>query len=364
MELLDQYKHDRKIWDACAKAYEAAIVLGHPDVTAYEHFEEDLIDRMLLFLIRDLKQEIHLYDVGCGTGRLHLRYGLKSLDPSTRDPESMVCRLQTMNAHFQYAPIIAPGLKRVGGVDFSTEMLELARRKIACAGLEDILDTRLYFEQGSAFELQPFPPMPMPVVVTLCNSIGVMQGPEGAQLLFQAMRRAVEDAGGIAIISAYCREAVADYALGNYESTMDASGQPVWLTPDTYASTEFIQQPKAYKRAGDRSDRILVDVYDLEGASIKKEHMLYRDPDAVAETIASGHIRTYHEYESRWYATEQFHDWITQWWPEKQSWHIAGRSLDALRGAPAQLAILDAGNHLRPFFERLGFNQCADNYCR
>ncbi len=354
MKLLEQYEHDQGVWNACAQAYEAAIVLGHPDVTAYEHFEEDFIDRLLLFLIRDLNQEIHLYDVGCGSGRLHLRYGLKSLDPSGRDPESVACRLQTMHANFQYAPTIAPGLKRVGGLDFSYEMLALARRKLEGAGLAHLLDDRLYFEQGSAFDLAPFSASPLPVVVTLCNSIGVMQGHEGAQQVFRAMRRAVESSGGIALISAYRGEAVADFALGNYESTMDASGQPRWLKPDTYAAPPFTQQPKAYKRAYDASEHILVDVYDGAGNLVKQDHRLERDPRITAQTIASGHIRTHHEYESHWYGAGKFRAWIRQWWPEERSWHIAGSTLDALRAAPVQLAILDPGNHLRPFFERLG----------
>ncbi|MCA1810027.1 MAG: hypothetical protein LC725_11360, partial [Lentisphaerae bacterium] len=75
MQLPERYARDQKIWDDCAQAYEAAIVHGHPDVTAYENFEEDLLDRILLFLARDARQELHLYDVGCGSGRLHLRYG-------------------------------------------------------------------------------------------------------------------------------------------------------------------------------------------------------------------------------------------------------------------------------------------------
>ncbi len=354
MKLVEQYEHDQHVWNTCAQAYEAAIVLGHPDVTAYEHFEEDLIDRLLLFLIRDLKQEIQLYDVGCGSGRLHLRYGLKSLDPSGRDPESIACRLQTMHANFQYAPTIAPGLKRVGGLDFSYEMLALAKRKLQGAGLTDLLEDRLYFEQGSAFDLAPFPESPLPVVVTLCNSIGVMQGPEGAQQVLQAMRRAVERSGGIALVSAYRGEAVADFALGNYESTMDAAGQPLWLQPDTYAAPTFTQQPKAYKRAYDVSEYMLVDVFDAAGNLVKQDHRLEREPAAVAQTIASGHIRTHQEYESHWYGAEQFRAWIREWWPEKQSWHIAGYTLDALRAAPVQLAVLDGGNHLRPFFERLG----------
>jgi len=353
-DLQTQYEHDKSVWDACAQAYESAIVLGHPDVTAYEHFEEDLLDRILVYLIRDSGRCVHLHDVACGSGRLHLRYGLKSLDPSSRDPESVACRLQTMHANFQYSPSIAPGLKRVSGIDFSGEMLALARRKLKGAGLADLLDARLFFEQGSAFDLAPFPDEPLPVVVTLCNSIGVMQGLEGACKLFQAMRRSVEAAGGVAIISGYCNEAARDFALGNYESVLDACGQPDWLEPATFASRDYQQRPHAYKRAYDGGDTLVVGVYDNNNAPVKPGHVLRRMPERVAETIATGHIRTYYEYESHWYSSEQFRAWISEWWDEKASWHIAGSDLDALRAAPAQLAIYDPADRLRPFFKRLG----------
>ena len=360
MDLQKQFEHDKSLWNFCAQVYESAIVLGHPDVTAYEHFEEELIDRLLLYLIRDCKRCIHLYDVGCGSGRLHLRYGLKSLDPSSRDPESIAYRLQTMHANFQYSPHIAPGLKRVGGIDFSHEMLELARKKIMGAGLGDMLDRLLYFEQGSAFDLQPFAEEPLPVAVTLCNSIGVMQGYEGACKVFQAMRRSVEKAGGIAIISGYRNEAVPDFALGNYESVLDACGQPVWLVPDTYAGKAYQQRPHIYKRAYDASDEIAVDVYDNEDVLVMENHVLRRVPELVDEVAACGHICTYNEYESWWYSFAQFSAWINEWWGEADSWHLAGRSLDPMRAAPAQFAIYDPAGLLDIFFNRWGITTRHD----
>ena len=360
MDLQKQFEHDKLLWNACAQVYESAIVLGHPDVTAYEHFEEDLIDRLLLYLIRDCKRYVHLYDVGCGSGRLHLRYGLKSLDPSARDPESVAYRLQTMHANFQYSPHIAPGLKKVGGIDFSYEMLDLARKKITGAGLGDMLDRLLYFEQGSAFDLQAFPEEPLPVAVTLCNSIGVMQGYEGACKVFQAMRRSVENAGGIAIISGYRKEAVCDFALGNYESVLDACGQPVWLAPDFYAGAQYQQRPHIYKRAYDASDELVVDVYDNEDNLVAENHVIQRIPGLVNEVVATGHIRTYSEYESHWYSFEQFRAWIDQWWGMENSWHLAGRSMDFMRAAPAQFAIYDPCGLLDVFFSRWGITTRHD----
>ncbi len=354
MEFDARYAHDRQVWDTCAHAYEAAVVHGHPDVTAYEAFEEDLLDRLLGFLIRDAGQTVHLFDVGCGSGRLHLRYGLNGCDPAGRPPDDPACQLQALQPGFRYAPEWAAGVPRIGGVDFSREMLALARRKLEHAGLGDALDHRLYFELGSAFDLAPFDASPLPVAVTLCNSIGVMQGPAGAQRLFQAMRRAVESAGGIAMISMYRGEAIADFALGNYESTMDASGQPRWLTPDTYAEPPFEQRPLTIKRAYDKNDEIRVAVTNGQGRGVQREHVLRRDPSRVAETVATGHIQTHHGYESRWYATAQVAAWIREWWSVENAWHFSGNALDALRAAPAQLAIYDPAHRLRPFFERMG----------
>lgn len=348
-----QYEHDKNIWNACAADYERTIVHGHPDVTAYESFEEDFLDRLLLYLMREYNCAIHLYDVGCGSGRLHLRYGLKSLHPDTIPGDAIARSLQNTHKAFQYNPLFASKLKRVGGLDFSSRMLELAETKLRHAGLADSIGDKLYLEQGSAFELQPFPAKPLPVAVNLCNGIGVMQGPEGARKVFQAMRRAVESADGIAVISAYRRERISDFALGNYESTMDVSGPPVWLEPETYASQEYCLRPRTYKRAYDTDIDVVTDVYNTHGAPIRKGVVLKRNPAAVFKTIKSGHIKTHHGYESHWYAFSQFREWILEYWPAEYAWHFPGSSLDKLRAAPAQLAVLDAGNRLGDFFERL-----------
>lgn len=358
MNLNMQYRHDQRLWDSCATAYESAIVQGHPDVAAYEHFEEDFLDRVLLYLIRDCERDVHLFDVGCGSGRLHLRYGLKSFDHNGDHPSSAVAYYhQSSHNEFQYSPWLASGLKRIGGLDFSREMLALARCKIENAGVGAFLGSRLYFEHGSAFDLQPQPEEPLPLAVTLCNSIGVMQGPEGAKALFQSMRRAVEPAGGIAIISAYRREAVADFALGNYESTMDVSGQPLWLKPDTYANADYHQKPKYYKRAYSRNKKIETSVYNFRGNLIHDSFTLSRDDEEVSKVIATGHIKTCLKYESYWYSDTQFSEWISAYWPKDRVWHLAGKYLDCLRAAPAQLVILDISNRLQPFFRRLGIRR-------
>ena len=334
-ELAESFRRDRDVWDACASTYEDHIVHGHPDVQAFLDFEEDLLDRLLLYLMRDCDRELRLHDVGCGSGRLHLRYGHR-----------MAPRTSTRTE-----PSLAAKLKVVSGLDFSAQMLELARRKLTAAGLEPLVGTRLLLEEGSAFEMAPLPASPLPVAVALCNTLGVMQGPPGASRLFSSMRKVVED-GGIAMISCYRAEAVEGFALGNYESTMDVSGQPRWLVPADYATEGNVLVPRQYKRAYDSEPTITVDVHARDGSTIKTGLVLTRDPAAVAETVRAGHVRTYTDYESRWYGYEQIHAWIAEHWSGATTFHIAGQNIDALRGAPAQLAFVDFSGLLKGFFER------------
>lgn len=352
--LQDSYTRDQRVWDTCASVYEDRIVGGHPDVTAYESFEEDLLDRVLLYLARERKKQLYLYDVGCGSGRLHLRYAMKTTSAVQLPPSDARVLTKARQVHPSYAfdPLLAERIVSVGGVDFSAQMLELAKAKLRANGLGSRLDHGLYFDRGSAFELQPMDREPFPVAISVCNSVGVMQGPEGAIELFKAMRRAVENAGGIAIISGYRREAVATFALGNYESTMDVSGQPRWLTPDEYATSSYMQVPRAYKRAHSTDSCVVVDVRAADGTLVKEGHVLTRDKDAVRRTVETGHIRTYTDYTSHWYAFDAFETWINAHWPASQSYHIAGRDLDVLRGEPIQLAILDMNGELKGLLQR------------
>jgi SAM-dependent methyltransferase len=251
-----------------------------------------------------------------------------------------------------YESIVADRLRAVEGIDFSAEMIALAKEKLAEAGLGRLIGNRLRLVRGSAFELTPMDPEPLPVLVSVCNSIGVMQGPDGAVRLFRSMRRAVEEAGGIAIISAYRKEAVSSFALGNYETTMDVCGQPRWLEPDTYAGPDYVQVPWGYKRAHDTDRKVTVNVLDRHGKLVLKGHDLWRNAQEVARTIDSGHIRTYSDYESRWYSFEQFGTWIEELWGGYQSYHLAGKALDTLRAEPAQLAILDPRRRLEELLAR------------
>jgi SAM-dependent methyltransferase len=334
-ELAEAFRRDRDVWDACAPTYEDQIVHGHPDVQAYLGFEEDLLDRLLLYLVRDCDRDVRLHDVGCGSGRLHLRYGRHFMPPAgTRWEASLGARL-----------------KLVSGLDFSAEMLALARRKLAATGLAPLVGSRLLLEEGSAFAMAPLPGAPLPVAVALCNTLGVMQGPAGASRLFSAMRQVVE-AGGIAMISCYRADAIEAFALGNYESTMDVCGQPRWLVPSDLAEAGHVLVPRQYKRAYDRNPTITVDVRARDGSLVASGLVLTRDPHAVAETARTGHVRTHTDYESRWYSYEQIEAWIAEHWSGATTFHVSGRAIDALRGAPAQLAFVDFSGLLADFLER------------
>ncbi len=352
--LREAYERDRNIWDSCAGDYEDQIVCGHPDIVAYEAFEEDFLDRILLYLARECGRSAELFDVACGSGRLHLRYGLKVTDDPDLDPDSAekLRRARQSIPSSEYDALLARRLRAVRGLDFSDAMIKLARKKLVSAGLGASISSRLFFRVGSAFDLKPLRKYPVPVAVSLCNSIGVMQGPAGAVELFKAMRRAVESAGGVAIISGYRRQAVETFALGNYESTMNVCGQPLWLEPDTHAGPRYTQVPRAYKLAHDPDQTICVDVLDKEGQLLKEKFMLRRSEPAVQQVIETGHIETHSDYESYWYSFEQFEEWIDSLWPKRQSYHLVGKSIDALRAEPAQIAILDAGGRLEGLLNR------------
>jgi SAM-dependent methyltransferase len=340
---------DRKVWDECAENYESSIVTGHPDVVAYTEFEEDLLDKLLLHLMRDRNKDVYLYDVGCGSARLHLHYGLKSISTKGLDKEEAlkVRNLRKAANRHCYNEIYDEKLKKIGGLDFSSSMIDLAREKLLQSGLKSEIGKRLFLEVGSAYDLSPMSPSPLPVLVNVCNSIGVMQGEEGSRMLFQAMKRAVDNAGGIAIVSCYRQKAIPGYALGNYESTMNVSGQPVWLEPQTYADEKFLKVPKYFKLANDSRDHISVDVYNESGKLIEENFDLKRNISQVELTKDTGRIRMHGNYSSNWYSFETIEQLIEKYWGLEKSYHFEGGDIDTLRGWPCQLAIYDPGKNLK-----------------
>ena len=350
-DLIEKYKTDQQTWDECAETYEQQIVAGHPDILAFENFEEDFLDRLLRHLGKTQNRKIKLMDIGCGSGRLHLRYGAKTTNlTSELQSDYKLAELKENNSDFAYDPLLAQKMKEVWGNDFSKNMIQLAEEKLNKAGLSGQRSTSLNFAEGSAFELEEQLDDILPVAICLVNSIGVMQGPKGAIELFKSMRRAVESAKGIAIISCYQREYVKSYGLGQYESTLDVSGQPLWLVPDTYAYLRFKQIPKSYKRAHSENQKLVVDVFDLKNNLVKKDHVLKRSPDLVNTVIETGRIRTHSNYKSHWYSYQDIDNLIKNYWTGN-TYHIRTKELDALRAEPAQMAILDRGNHLEKLFK-------------
>ena len=349
--LIEKYKTDQQTWDECAETYEQQIVGGHPDILAFENFEEDFLDRLLRHLGKIQDRKIKLMDIGCGSGRLHLRYGAKTTNlTSELQSDYKLAELKENNSDFAYDPLLASKLGEVWGIDFSKNMIQLAEEKLNKAGLNGQRSTALKFAVGSAFELEEQPDDILPVAICLVNSIGVMQGPEGAVELFKSMRKAVEAAKGIAIISCYQQEYIKSYGLGQYESTLDVSGQPLWLVPDTYSYTRFKQIAKNYKRAHSGNQSLVVDVFNLKNNLVKKDHVLKRSPDLVNTVIETGRIRTHTNYKSHWYSYQDIDNLIKNYWTGN-TYHIRTKELDALRAEPAQMAILDRGNHLEKLFK-------------
>jgi len=348
-----KYETDKIVWDECAETYERQIVGGHPDITAFENFEEDLLDKLLRHVAENQSKPIKLMDIGCGSGRLHLRYGAKTKNTKAiKNNEQLKFYIQ-QHPHLNYEPSLALNLKEVWGIDFSHKMLNIAKDKLKSAGLFNSSKPKLTFEQGSAFELKPESENLFPISVCLVNSIGVMQGKAGAEQLFISMKKAVEKAKGLAIISNYQKEYIESYALGQYESTLDVSGQPIWLSPDTFSSEEYQLIPQNYKLAHSKDQRLKVSVYDKDGKYVTQELVLKRDKAKVEEMKKTGEIKTYTDYESNWYGFDIMNEWIKKHWGDK-TYHIKTKEIDSLRAEPAQLSIYDPSGILKNFFERLG----------
>lgn len=353
-DIQKKLEHDRNVWNNCATVFEERIVSGHPNIVANEMFEEDLLDRVLIQLALTSKRNIQIIDVGCGSGRIHLRYGLMTTD-ATRLPPTKAAKIKSIrikNSSFTFDSYLAAKLHSIRGIDISSEMLKLAKKKLRASGIGEMIGEKFTFELGSVFELESKPNTSLPVAVCLNNSIGIMQGPLGAIQLFKVMREMVESCHGVAVISAYYKEAISSQALNRYESTMDVSGQPKWLVPNTYATPRYKQIPRNYKRAYDYDPNITVDVFSTDGEIIKEGHILRRDEKTVDKVVETGNIQTYDGYQSNWYSYDLFDQWIRTHWPVESSYHLRGEAIDALRAQPIQLAILDCSGKLEPLLKR------------
>ena len=338
-------ERDRRVWDSCAQTYEKRIVGGHPDVTAYEGFEHCLVEHLVLHLVRDCARTLHLYDFGCGSGRFHRALAPWLSSCMAGDDDESVAGTGNEG-----------GIAHIGGVDFSVDMIDLARERLKEEGLAHLHPCHLSFDSGSAFDVPPYDGPCTPLALSVCNSVGVMQGPEGARKLLGCMRRYVERQRGIALVSCYRREAVRDYALSNYESTMDVSGQPCWLEPAPAESSDQVLVPHRYKRARDTDPGIVVDVHNAAGRCMVRGLHLRRNEKKVQQVVESGSIETWGEYRSHWYGEAQVREWMRELWCGAQLWHFTGSALDVLGGEPAQIAIADFSGAFASLARRWGLN--------
>ena len=119
------YERDRGVWNRCAVTYEKRIVGGHPDITAFEAFEEDFLDRVLRHVAGADPRRIKLLDLGCGSGRLHVRYGAKTVNVEMQPGLQALARMKEGRGQLLYDPLLAQKLQTVWGIDFSSSMIRI-----------------------------------------------------------------------------------------------------------------------------------------------------------------------------------------------------------------------------------------------
>ncbi len=335
------------IWNNCADIYEKQIVNGHPDIINYETFEEYFLDSLIKHLIKQKKRNIKIMDIGCGSGRIHNHYALQSLIPDIGTHPSS----EISGKHSKHSSV-TDSINEVWGIDFSKNMLQLAKHKLFNTGINNQSNIKLNFQLGSAFEVEPLNENCFPVVISLINTIGVMQGEKGAILLLKTMKNIIHNTGGILLLSCYRKKHLNTYGLGQYESTMDVSGQPFWLKPDEYANKNYHLVPLQHKLAYDANPELAVNVYDSDNNCIAKNYILKRKPALVKDLLDTGKIETHNNYSSNWYSYKQIHSWINELWGNDTGniYHIKTNSIDPIRAEPGQIAIYTSDNILENYF--------------
>lgn len=281
--------------DNVASEKEESTVNDHPDIIAYGNFEEQLLDKIMLEITERENKPINL-------------------------------------------------------VDISKRTLEIAESKLSGMNEEIVKRLNMSFELGSASNLEEGNNLSIPILVSLNNSIGTLQGPEEAQQLFISMRNAIEEVNGIGIISCYSKNYFEDYALNIYESVMQVTGQPVWLEPSNFTSSEFKLICKKYKTFGDLSTDTYCDIYDQDGLLVEENYKLTRAQTKVRAIKISGNIKTYRGYSSMWYSPLIIKQWINSHWNDCKTYYIETKDLDEKLAPFGQLAIIDCGNHLNNIF--------------
>ena len=317
-------KSDTDFWNSKADAYDKDIVKGHPDIVAFENFEMLLVDDILKEIAKKNDAPIKLIDLCTGTGRIFEHY--LSM-PENKYPEA---------------------LTSIHGIDISQRALEISGKKIN--ELKSNRDIKTSLEQRSVLDLEIEPDSSIPVFVNLNNAIGNLQGPDGAEQLFKRINELVKKTNGIAIISCFLREYIEQYALNQYESTMQVYGQPNWLESNSYTSRENTITSKETKVKGDSSTKITCDILGKDNEILEEDLTLQRSPSKTRAVVLTGNIKTHLGYSTMWYSDSIIEQWIKKYWSEFTTYHIFTRDLDQERAEFGQLAIIDGNNYLEKFF--------------
>ena len=344
VDLEARQKDDQIVWEDCAQTYEEQVVEGHPDIRSAESLEEEWLGHLLRKRSWQRPEQIHVVEAGCGSARVLAQLAAaatqtEDLEPTDRKLLQAYRRLRPEGAfHSAWAQTCG----KMVGVDFSRSMLALAEERFSRIGLSRwIQSRRVQLIHGSAFQLPPTA-LGQPWVICLLNSIGVMQGEEGARALLRSVRQAA-GASGVGFISAYRAEAMETHGLNQYESTLEVAGIPDWLEGDV--PTGCRARARQTPRAGEAQEVLPVDWVDESGA-LTGQGELRRQPDRVRQVCLTGQVRTRSGYQSRWYPWSQMAQLVRDEWGEA-GWQISPGRLDHLRGRPLQWLWFDPTGWIR-----------------
>jgi len=343
-DLMEREGQERALWESCAKSYEDLIVQGHPDIRATESLEEEWLGYLLREKAMESTKEIHVVEAGCGSARVLVQLAAAATEAQALGQVDRAL-LQAYRRNHPEGTFHAGWAQACGellGVDFSRSMLVLADKRFLRSGLSHwIQSRRARLIHGSAFHLPETAPG-QSWVICLLNSIGVMQGEQGARALLRSVRQAAGK-NGIGFVSAYRAEAMATYGLGQYESTLEVAGIPEWLDGDLREGCRA--RSRQMIRTGQGGFRLVVDWLDSSGTKVG-EGELRRNPVRVERVCETGEVVTRSGYRSRWYPWSQMAQMVWEEWGEA-GWQMSPGGLDRLRGSPLQWLWFDPTGWIR-----------------
>jgi hypothetical protein len=347
-DLREREGQERALWENCAKSYEDLIVQGHPDIRAAESLEEEWLGHLLRKRAGETPKEIHIVEAGCGSARVLVQLAAAATEPQAlgQNDRALLQAYRRSHPEGTFHAGWAHVCGELLGVDFSRSMLVLADERFLRSGLSHwIRSRRARLIHGSAFHL-PETASGQPWVICLLNSIGVMQGEEGARALLRSVRQAAGK-NGIGFVSAYRAEAMATHGLGQYESTLEVAGIPEWLEGDLPGGCRA--RCRQIIRAGQGGPRLAVDWLDSSGAKVG-EGEFRRNSVLVERVCETGQVATRSGYRSRWYPGSLMAQMIREEWGEA-GWQMSPGGLDRLRGSPLQWLWFDPTGWIRKSLE-------------